>query len=237
MMHDTSAPILSPYPPECLPTDVIGQGPRTSWQAVPCPLDLTVAQTVGTVWCNVHSGRFVRIREITMAEGGRRAPIYKALDPNDAMSRQAAPVIGAWQNEGYAVLHWVRVDHLGLNDQLSWRARATEHVAEKIAGARATVQQMRVQRADWLESAYRTARKKLLREINDLLFDLEEERAILRAFAEAHSLVAPPEVFFPATTGGEIGPLRPPAAGYWDWSVDRARRRPLAPVAVLEGRT
>src|SRR5712692_5331041 len=128
-MDDRGAAILSPYPPLCLPEDVVHDGPQASWRGDLHPQALTVAATRGTAWCNVHNGRFVRIRDVGLSQGGRLAPLYSCLDATDPLADHVAPTLGLWEEEGYTIRHWVRIDHLTLAGQCAWRARATAHIA------------------------------------------------------------------------------------------------------------
>ncbi len=236
-MDDREAAILSPYPPLCLPEDVIQDGPRASWRGDLHSQGLTVAATVGTIWCNVPIGRFVRIRDVGLSQGGRLAPLYACLDAIDPLADHVAPTMGLWEAAGYVIRHWVRVDHLPLAGQCAWRARATAHVAEEIERCRAVVREMQVQRSEWKASTYRTTRLKLLRQIADYLVELDEERAILRAFSARHGVPVPEAALCPEVSGGDVGVVRPPLASYRDWRAERSLPRELPSLSILLGAT
>jgi hypothetical protein len=143
------------------------------------PLPWTMQDLVGANWRNVHTG------SLAMASPLQRNPAGELQLTTQLPGGYPWP-LGHWYSHLYVVEHWLRVDHLSLEEQLVWFGFRVGWLREKIVWEKQQLTTL----PHTTQGPVRAKMKERLYE-EQCLLDAESQ---MQLFAQHHHLSIPPEI-------------------------------------------
>lgn len=106
--------VWSPYPEAFTRPDQIDQFRGVAAAPIPTNYRLlpwTMQELVGSVWRNSHTAAEVTVLNVQYD---------RFCNPHPVKQPDHMQGLGVWREDRYCVEHWIRVDHLDVQDQLAW---------------------------------------------------------------------------------------------------------------------